>query len=369
VINGDERHCVVTDVRSAAALARSDGAPDHRRRRLLTILSGVGVLVWAVYRSFPDTVPHLPTFERVSWGWPGLHVREKTAYLLSEPLGPISYRLIGYRSVHVYVAVHAVALVLAAGLLYLWFVRALGYERATIAACVVLLAPITAVELSWLGIYDTFSLLTWVLLLFAMRGRPALQFAAAVAAGFQDFEQIVVALTLLWLVLPAFRRSPVRPTFAALFAGCAVGKVVVAAWLVAAHASSGSRWSWLTNATKMSHMLGADGALAPYILWSGVAGLIGFLVQALRHSWPGWGSRLRLRVGGAAVLWIVVQAVTDDHTRVLALTAFPVLVLGAVTVAERTTFVALWRQPAWWLLVLTPPMVVWGHRLVVVGLA
>ncbi len=65
-----------------------------------------------------------------------------------------------------------------------------------IAATVIALTPVTAVLLLTIGLYDAFSILTWILLLIALGRNGHWQLGAGLLAGIGDYEQIAVGVTM-----------------------------------------------------------------------------------------------------------------------------------------------------------------------------
>ena len=245
----------------------------------------------------------------------------------------------------------------------------LGTRAGLVAGGIMTLTPVTAVLLLWIGMYDAFSVLTWVVLLISLSRRGYWQFAAAVLAGFQDFEQIVVGLFMILLVPRLSRQVGLRPRGAWLLPGVVVGKVVLERYLTYRGATPGSRLSFLSDWGVLSHLLATTGENAPLIVWSALGGLWGFALTALVAVWRGWPVRekigLVLAVGG----WFLSCAITADHSRVLAITAFPLVVMGAMAVADHYRDLGrLARMPQTWLLVLAPPMIVFDSVVLPMGL-
>ena len=70
-----------------------------------------------------------------------------------------------------------------------------GMRPGLIAATVIALTPVTAVLLLTMD-YDTFSILTWILLLIALGRNGHWQLGAGLLAGIGDFEQIAVGVAM-----------------------------------------------------------------------------------------------------------------------------------------------------------------------------
>ncbi|KAA0018917.1 hypothetical protein [Antrihabitans cavernicola] len=329
-------------------------------RRLGSVAIVVAIAGWVLWRTGPAVVPHLQVFVGVADMWPRSTVEPIFAYLLRVPLGPLVYQLLPYSGQRTYLVLHLVCLVAAGALLALWLVRRLGLRRALIACCVLAMAPITAVQLNWIGIYDAFSILAFVALLMVLSRGPLLQFAVAVLVGFQNFEQSLFAVAILLLV-PAFVRDlGVKPRAVPLLAGLVVGKVALETYLGSVGAQSGSRLMFLATDGKARELLTDSVSVGPIIAWSALGGLWLYAIPAVRTAFHEW-SRGRLVVAGfVAVVWFCSGVMSEDETRVLAMTSFPAVVFAAMHIANRhrdlTEFV---RSPLAWGLILAPPLVFW----------
>ncbi|WP_127783840.1 hypothetical protein [Rhodococcus sp. X156] len=332
-------------------------------------LACAGVLVWVLWRTGPAKVDYLDLFELTARQWPTAPLPEDSQFLLRAPLGQLTYRLLPVHSTAAYLLLHAAALAVAALWLTLWLRRRLGGRSGLVAATVVALAPVTTVLLLWIGMYDAFSVLAWIVVLVSLRHRPAWQLAAGVLAGVQNFEQVAVGLVLLALVPQLPRAVGLRPRTAHLLAGALVGKVALELFLHAVGAGGGSRLTFLARWEVFTGLLGSTTAEAPLLVWSALAGLWGFALTGLLHCWPGWSRREQVGLVLAVLLWLGTAAVTADHTRVLAMTSFPLVVIGAMVIADRWRDVReLARLPQSWMLVLAPPVVLVDYTLLQVGL-
>ena len=77
----------------------------------------------------------------------------------------------------------------------------------------------------------------------------------------------------------------------------------------------------------------------------------------------------RVRLVAAAAVVLLVGIIAADHTRVMALVAFPAVVLLVTHLAGRETTMSSWlRRPETWLVLLVPPVIVWARELLPVGL-
>jgi hypothetical protein len=345
----------VTPARTAAA-----GEAPRRRPALWKVALGfLAVCVWVLWRTGPGKIPNVEIFETIARGWPTIPMGPTTAYVLRVPLGQIAYHLLPREGTGTFLALHLACLVGTGALLLAWMCSRLGARAGLVAGGIVTLAPVTAVLLLWIGMYDAFSVLTWVVLLVTLSRRGHWQFAAAALAGFQDFEQVVVGLFMLLLVPRLSRQVGLRPRGAWLLPGVVVGKVVLELYLKHVGATPGSRLSFLSDLGVLEHLVGTTASNGPLVLWSALGGLWGFALTALVQLWSRWSVREKVQLALAFGGWLFSSAITADHSRVLAITAFPLIVLGAMAIADRWRDLGeLARLPQTWLMVLAPPLIV-----------
>lgn len=329
----------------------------------------VAVLLWVLWRTGPDKVPYLDMFEAAARDWPNSRLPTDSQYVLREPLGQLAYRSLPVHDQDVFLQLHVACLLVAAALLGWWMCRRLGQQGGLVAAMVLALAPVTAVLLLWIGMYDAFSILVWVAVLTTLGRRPGWQLAAGVLAGLQDFEQMAVGLLLLALLPQLARSLGLRPRIGYLLGGAVLGKLALEIYLHAVGAGSGSRLSWLARWDVFSGLLGSTSANVALLLWSALAGLWGFALKALYDSWGSWPRGERVGLALAAALWFGTSALSADHTRVLAMTSFPLVALGAMAIAKHWPDLrALVRVPQTWVLVLAPPVVLLDYATVQMGI-
>lgn len=337
------------------------------------LASGLGlfmlVCLWVLWRTGPGKVPFVGLFEGAAKNWPHSVLPVDSQYILREPLGQIIYRQLPVHSDNVYLALHALFLLISGVLLALWLCRRLGRRSGLVACSIVALAPVTAALLVWIGMYDAFSILVWVLVLVSMDRRVGWQLAAGALAGFQDFEQIGVGLLLVALLPRLVRTARLRPRIAYLLGGVLLGKLVLECYLRLAGAGAGSRLNYLERWNIFSGLLGSTAANGPLLVWSALAGLWGFAATALYRSWGGWSGQERLGLVLATALWFGSAALSADHSRVLALTSFGLVVMGAMAIADhRRDLRELARLPQTWMLVLAPPVLLVDYNLVAMGI-
>ncbi len=361
------------EVETVGPSARRLEEPDQPRESGTSlggvILALAAVCLWVLWRTGPGKVPGVEGFENIARGWPTIDMTPQTAYVLRVPLGQIAYGLLPRQGSGAYLALHLSCLIGTAIVLVAWMCHRLGTRAGLVAGGVLALAPVTAVLLLWIGMYDAFSVFAWVVLVVALAHRGPWQLAAAALAGFQNFEQVVVGVLML-LLLPRLTRSlGLRPRALWLVPGVLAGKVALELYLRSVGATPGSRLTFLSDWDVFSHVLGTTAANGPLIIWSALAGLWGFALTALVTSWGRWPWRDKLQLLLAVGVWFVSAAITADHTRVLAITSFPVVVLGAMAIADRHRDLGrLVRMPQTWLLVLATPVVVFDYITLPLGI-
>ena len=341
------------------------------RRRTALVAFGVFAAVgaWVLWRTGPAPVGQLDFFEHSAATWPHTVLAPESQYVLRVPWGQLAYRLLPAHSITTYLALQLGCLALSGVLLGAWLCRRLGMRPGLIAATVIALAPVSAVLLLTIGLYDAFSLLTWILLLIALGKSGHWQLGAGLIAGIGDFEQITVGVVMVLLIPALPRAAGLRPRGRALIAGLVLGRVTLEAYLHGVGVGSGSRLSYVAHWHVLSYLLGSTLGNGPLIVWSALAGLWGFALTALLRSWGAWPTGARRNLVIAVLIWAGACALSADHTRVLALTSFPLVVMGAMVIALRYPhWRILARMPQTWMLVLAPPVVIGGWDTITMGI-
>ena len=347
-----------------------DAADGRRPLRLREVTLALTALsLWVLWRTGPSKVPFLEGFEKFAREWPDAEALPREAYVLRNFLGPLLYQGVPDPSPTRFLALHVVATALTAALLGAWLLRRLGSRTGPTAIALLLLSPVTALLLLWIGIYDAFGVLVWVLLLMSLAGRPWLQVLAGALAGAQNLEQVGVGIVLLALVPELQRAAGLRARPVALLAGAVLGRVLLEAYLRSAGAPSGSRLTFLSDPELLQNVTKTFAVMAPVVLFSVLGGLWGFALTHLRDHAAGWARSLQLRVALVLALALGFSFLAADHTRVLLLITFPLLVCGVLALAPRIGDLrALARRPEAWLLVLVPPVLVQDDNLLRIGI-
>lgn len=342
--------------------------PAAQRLRDVAVACTV-VSLWVLWRTGPGKVPFVEAFEAFARGWPDVELLPREAYVLRNFLGPLLYQVVPTPGTGRFLQLHVAALVLAGVLLSGWLHRRLGTGAGPVAVVLLMLSPVTALLLLWIGIYDAFAVLVWVGVLVSLSHRPALQVLAGALAGAQNLEQVAVGVVLLALVPELARSLGLRVRVVHLLVGAVAGRAVLELWLRAVGAQSGSRLSFLSDPVLLESVTRSFTLMAPVVLWSVLGGLWPFATTALREGWPRWSRSLRLRLVLVLVSVLGFSFLAADHTRVIVMVSFPLVVLGCMALARQVGDVrALARRPEAWLLLLVPPVLVQDDRLLPIGI-
>lgn len=331
------------------------------------------VLVVVVWKTGPGKVPNVENFELIARTWPTPDPPQG-GYVLRSALGQLLYAASPLQSTMYFLLLHMAATAAAGLLLAVWLVRHCGFHRGTTAVVLMLLSPVTSVLLLWIGMYDAFSTLVWVLLLptLAVRGRARLplQAGAGLLCGLQNFEQALVGLVVLALLPELPRAARLRLVLPALVGGLFAGKLVLEQYLGAVGAPSGSRLQFLLDDPTMLRNAFITFALtAPLVVFSMLGGLWAYLLPELAARWPVTSVSLRIRLALAAGGWLGAGVLGLDHSRVLAMIAFPAVVMLTILLADRfRDVVTLVRSPVTWFVLLVPPVVVFDRVTLGIGL-
>ena len=357
-----------TDVPQAVQVRRrAAGSRPLRLRETAAVLTAVSL--WVLWKTGPAKVPFVEVFERFAREWPASSAMPNEAHVLRNFLGPLLYQLVPTPGTGRFLQLHVLALLLAGVLLAWWLLRRLGGQAGAVAVLLLLLSPVTALLLLWIGIYDAFAVLAWIAVLVSLAHRPFVQVLAGVLAGAQNLEQVAVGLVLLALVPELPRALGLRPRIAHLLAGAVVGRVVLEAVLRDQGAPSGSRLGFLSDPAILQNITTSFALMAPVVLWSVLGGLWAFALSAVRDRWPGWSRSLRLRLLLVLAALLGFSLLAADHTRVIAMVSFPLVVLGCMLLAREVGDLrALARRPEAWLLLLVPPVLVQDDHLLLIGI-
>ena len=344
-------------------------APDvaERSARGSVALGVAGVVVallWSIFRAGPTVTPSLGVIVNAARIWPERLPGEFAAFYADSPIGLLVIRGFGSSDATSALRVGAVFMLIGlAGWAWWAWLSVDGVQRWR-AARLAVLAPITGVLATWLGFYDPFTVLAWLLVLFAWTTRSrSLLIATGVVLGFQHFEHGVLGLTALtltwWAVrqdLPERLRS-MNPLWALV--GVVAGKVLLLVVMAATGSALSGRTSWLSAYLLDWTKVGAN--TAPILLWSLFAGAWA-LVVAYWLAVPERASRLLLV--GAFGVGALATVLSGDRPRVFIIVMAPALLLMTVAYlrrrADNPRELRLVESVMW----LAPAISLWGAEVV-----
>lgn len=332
-------------------------------RRLATpaLLGWLGVtaaFAWSVLRSGTGILPGHEVVAEAAARWPYRIDRPFESFGADSPLNLIAFRALGLDTPVEGLRMHALAIVVAmAGLA--WWAFSLGGDGRWRAARFALLAPVTTVMLAWIGSYDPFTVMCWVLALWAWKSasRP-LMVAAGAVLGFQHFEHAALGLGALWLTwlaigerVPRLGRSPLW-----LGAGILAGKAVLSAVFLAVGEPLTGRTEWIGPFLRDWTVVAIN--VGPTLLWSLFAGSWAIVIWV----WLSGGSRARVLIAGAIAIGALASALSGDRPRVFILVLAPSLLLMAVVTARESKgrTGSLIEAVVW----LAPPVLLWANTVV-----
>lgn len=342
----------------------------------LGVAAAVG---WVLLRTPAGLIPYVDAYVEFAKAWPASVLSVEQEYIRSSAVGQLVYGLIPWHSLAAFVTLHAVALGLALVALAWWLSR-ISTEGLRISRILVL-GPIGAVLVAWVGSYDAFTVLLVVLLMIALTAdRRIIAAVVGIVLGFQHFEQSVVILVSLALYAWLVRRDrlewdPTLPGILLALGGVVVGKVALAAFLAQQGFSSAGGRLWWVQGDRLSVYLDQLQATWPVLLWSLFAGSWLVLIAWASRARPGRWTLLLCFVPA-----LLASAIAEDHTRLFALTAWPLLMLlmlrlaagesqageavpgdaGAAAGGVRLRHV---EYLSW----IALPMIVWGSNVLVFG--
>ena len=300
----------------------------------------LGAAAWAILRVAPGTIPDVVTAAARSATWPQKDIPEFSSFVRTSPVGQIVYELAGSRGTWEYVLLHGLAAIAAVALLAMWISGQVPADARWTARRLVVLSPVAAVLVIFLGAYDPFTVLGTVALLYAWsHGRAWTVGLAGAYLGFQHFEQGLVVVTVAVLMSLALTgdtsASGRRPSPGWAYVGLAVGKALLTAvlWAGTGDAVSGRSsyliWEWVRPALVSGLNFG------PVLLLSFFSGawaivLLGLLQRRGRSRWLAFS---------AFAVCLVPTALAADHTRIFVLCSLPGLMMltAAVLSRESTT--------------------------------
>jgi len=344
-------------------------APDvaERSARGSALLGVVGVVVamlWSILRAGPTVTPSLEAIVDAARIWPERLSGEFVAFYTDSPVGLLIIRGVGAVDPTSALRVSVVFLLLATLGWAAWAWWATEGSQRWRAARLAVLAPLTGVLATWIGFYDPFTVMAWLVILFAWLSRSRLLLViSGVLLGFQHFEHGVLGLAALALTWWAVRRDlpnrlqAMNPLWALI--GVVAGKAVLLAVMAASGSALSGRTSWLSTYLPEWTKVGAN--TAPILLWSLFAGAWALVIAywlALKER------RTRLLLLAAFAVGVIATVLSGDRPRVFVIVMAPALLL--VTIAylhrrsEHTQELRLVESVMW----LAPAVTLWGAEVV-----
>lgn len=341
------------------------------RRPYEAVMVSVGIALaagWAILRAGVSVPPSFSDMYQAATIWPQRLDENFRAYFTDSPLGTVIFRSLPWQTSQTFMWLMLASAVLSIGGLAVWMtVLAPQYQKSR-AARLAILAPLPAVLLTWLGGYDGFTVIAWLVCLFAWAfGRPWMLVFAGLLLGFQHFEHAVLgvaALSLTWFAvrgdLPA-RLNRFSPLW--VVPGLIAGKGILVIWLLANDSSTSGRGSWLSEFLREWTVTAIS--VGPTLLWACFAGswaiIVGLIVQNRSR-------RALVLLSGALAIGFLATFLSGDRPRVITLVLAPSLAL--ITLAflahekraeSGSRNLALVEAIVW----LAPPVFLWGK--VVIG--
>lgn len=330
-----------------------------RRTALWGLFGVVAAGLWAVLRSGTGIVPGADWHFAAVAVWPARPESPDEWYLADSPLGIVAAKALHIESLQAFLWLNVVAVLLALFALAAWAVVAAWETDPWRAARLVVLAPVGAVLLAWIGMYDAFTVLAWVLALFAwLSGWRWAMSAAGLLLGFQHFEHGLVGLVALFLAWLALRtrlpnalqtRSPLW-----LLPGILLGKVLLVLAFWSQGVSADGRSDWVSRFLYEWTAVGAN--VLPLLVWSLFAGWWAVVIYLGLDS----TRRQQVYLAGALAIGLAATAISGDRPRVFVLVLMPAVAIAAVAFSgsirrhSRESYVI--ETVVW----LAPPILFWG---------
>ena len=315
--------------------------------------------IWAVLRSGTGIVPGAEWHFAAVLVWPARPESPDEWYLADSPLGIVVGKALRVESLQAFLWLSSFAAGLALAALATWAIVAAKGTDPWRAARLVLLAPIGAILLAWIGMYDAFTVLAWAVALFAwLAGRPVIMATAGLLLGFQHFEHALLGLASLFLVWQGLReRLPIAlqkrsPLW--FFPGIAMGKcaLVLVFWIQGV--STSGRRGWVSQFLYEWTTVGLN--VLPLLLWSLFAGWWAVVIFLGLDS----TRRQQLYLLSSLAIGIAATIVSGDRPRVFVLVLLPAVTVAAIafvgSVRRRSREGYTIEAIVW----LAPPVLFWG---------
>lgn len=324
--------------------------------------------LWAIIRAGVSIPPSFDDMFQAALLWPQRLDEGFRAYFTDSPLGTLVFRVLPWQSRGVFLWLMLLTSAVAIAGLAFWLALLAPQAQKARAARLALLAPISAVLLTWLGGYDGFTILAWLACLFAWAyGRPWLLAAAGVLLGFQHFEHSLLGLVALWLTWLAIRADlPARlMRFTPLWAlpGLILGKAILMVILATQGTSTSGRSSWLSEFLREWTVTAVS--VGPTLLWACFAGTWAVIIAYLANRLP---RRTLVLLAAALAFGALATLLSGDRPRVITLVMAPALAILTLAYLNcenskptGTRNLVIVEAIVW----LAPPVYLWGK--IVIG--
>lgn len=330
-------------------------------KRWASFALAVLAALWAVARVGPWPVPDLPGMVSRFGQWRDANLPVEANYGRTSLPNQLIYEAFGSRGVWAYLIECAAVAMVAVALLIWWYAREATPGNRARAIRLAILSPVIALLVGFIGGYDPFTVLGFVIMVWAWRlDKRWLLVVAGVFLGFQHFEQALVGVIAATLVALAIAQQdvdrPRRPTIAWALIGVAAGKALNALLLaVVVGDGFGGRTSylvanWVVPAVKTS----ID--FLPVLVLSFFAGAWAIVILGFVSS----TTRARVLMCAAFAVCLIPMAVAADHTRIFILVSLPSLAIisGWLLSKDESLTLREWRlvEGLAWIVV---PILVW----------
>lgn len=328
--------------------------------RAASVAGIAAAFVWAIVRSGATVSPGLADAHNAAVIWPRVPGGEFSSFYADSAWGILIFRMFGLESEREFLLLAVSSAVVAVLALAAWAAWAVPTPLKSRAVRLMLLAPLPAVLFNWLGFYDGYTALAWVVILWAWAsGSRVLLAISGVFLGLQHFEQGllgVIGITLVWIATRDHLRAPLKllaPTWSLM--GLVIGKAI----LMTTIALNGSELSGRTSGVSAYYREWIITAIntGPILLWSLFAGSWAILI-----AWWIRESKVRNHMLLALALATAAGAMllSGDRPRVFIMITAPLLLLLTVaSLARRDLSRKTWigiETLVW----IGPPVALWG---------
>ena len=344
----------------------SAGGVSHgsRRARVAGSLLLVGAAVWAVVRSGVNLSPGLPEAHQTALIWPSALSSGFNDFYADSALGIVVYRALGFTSEYAYLLLGTAVALAAVSAWVVWAAWAAGEGMRLRAARLMVLAPLPAVILTWLGFYDPFTIAAWALCLGGWAlGFRWLMALLGILLGFQHFEQTLmgaVALTLVWHAVRDDLPDPVRLRSPLWFVpGILLGKAILVTIMLSSGGAAAGRTGGIAPYLREWTIAAVNAA--PTLLWALFAGSWAVVIAWWLHEPSGRARLLTLLAFAVATTGMML---TGDRPRVFVIVMAPALLILTISLLRSGRLegrtLNLVEAVVW----LAPPIALWGSDVI-----